>query len=91
MISLSNQQLIAIEKAITLSEHDRETMKQDMNELKNAMNAFRLEFKQFTESLDNRYAKKSSVDKLWTIVWSVIAFFFTGAGGVVISLIFIKP
>lgn len=42
------------------------------------------------DSLDNRYAKKASVDKLWTIVWSVIGFFFMGAGGAILSLILIK-
>ncbi len=90
MVTISNKQLLEIEKAILLSQEDRKNMKQDMNELKDSMNEFRSEFKQFTQSLDNRYAKKSSVDKLWSIVWAVIGFFFVWAGGAILSLIFIK-
>lgn len=90
MVSITNKQLLEIEKAILLSQEDRKNMKKDMEEIKDAMNEFRSEFKQFTESLDNRYAKKSSVDKLWSIVWAVIGFFFVGAGGAILSLIFIK-
>jgi len=42
------------------------------------MKAFQVEFKEFTNSLDNKYAKKSSVDKLRHIVWLVIGAGFAG-------------
>ena len=28
-------------------------------------------------TLDEKYAKKNSVDRLWVIVWSIIGFVFT--------------
>lgn len=90
MISISTKQLLEIEKAIALSIQDRQEMKKDLENLTENVNGFRDEFRKFAEGLDNRYAKKTSVDKLWSIVRAVIAFFFTGAGGVIISLIFIK-
>ena len=90
MISISTKQLLEIEKAIALSIQDRQEMKKDLENLTENVNAFRDEFRKFAEGLDNRYAKKTSVDKLWSIVRAVIEFFFTGAGGVILSLIFIK-
>ena len=90
MISISTEQLLEIKTAIALSIQERQEMKKDLENLTENVNAFRDEFRKFVEGLDNRYAKKTSVDKLWSIGRAVIAFFFTGAGGVIISLIFIK-
>lgn len=42
----------------------------------------------FEGGMDNKYAKKQSVDRLWTIVWGIIGLFFTGAGVVLINKIF---
>ena len=91
MTSITNKQLWEIEKAIALSEQDRKSMKEDMIELKEWYKEISWKIDQLVSSLDNRYAKKSSVDKLWAIVWSVIGFFFVGAGGAIMSLILIKP
>lgn len=90
MVTISNQQISNIEKAIALSETDRQRMKEDMKELKDWYKTISSKIDQLVESLDNRYAKKASVDKLWTIVRSVIWFFFVWAGGAILSLIFIK-
>ncbi len=90
MATISNQQISNIEKAIALSETDRQRMKEDMKELKDWYKIISSKIDQLVESLDNRYAKKASVDKLWTIVRSVIGFFFVWAGGAILSLIFIK-
>lgn len=90
MATISNQQISNIEKAIALSETDRQRMKEDMKELKDWYKTISSKIDQLVESLDNRYAKKASVDKLWTIVRSVIGFFFVWAGGAILSLIFIK-
>ena len=90
MVSLSSKQLAEIQTAIALSEKDREVMKQDMKELKDWYKTISSKIDQLVESLDNRYAKKASVDKLWTIVRSVIGFFFVWAGGAILSLIFIQ-
>lgn len=87
---MSNQQISSIEKAIALSETDRQRMKEDMKELKDWYKTISSKIDQLVESLDNRYAKKASVDKLWTIVRSVIGFFFVWAGGAILSLIFIQ-
>ena len=90
METISNKQIADIEKAIILSEQDRKSMKEDMQELKEWYKLMSWKLDQFIEKLDNRYAKKASVDKLWTIVRSVIGFFFVWAGGAILSLIFIQ-
>lgn len=90
MVSISSKQLAEIQTAIALSEKDREVMKQDMQELKEWYKNISSKIDQLVESLDNRYAKKASVDRLWSIVWAVIGFFFVWAGGAILSLIFIQ-
>lgn len=93
MVSISSKQLLEIEKAIILSEKDRESIKKDMEELKEMNKILNWKFDMIIErfsKLDVIFAKKTSVDRLWNIVWSVIGFVFVWAGGAFLSLIFIQ-
>jgi len=87
MNTKESQRLAEIEKAIVLSIKDREQMKEDLKEIKQDMKVFQVEFKEFTNSLDDKYAKKSSVDKLRHIVWLVIGAGFAGLWGALIKLL----
>lgn len=69
---------------------DMKYTKEKVDKIENHITSIDEKLDSLIEGLDNRYAKKASVDKLWTIVWSVIGFFFMGAGGAILSLIFIK-
>lgn len=65
-------------------------MKENFAELKHDLGNVNQKLDQLKIDMENTYAKKASVDKLWTIVWSVIGFFFVGAGSAILSLILIK-
>lgn len=41
----------------------------------------------FIKTLDDKYAKKNSVDRLWVIVWSIIGFVFTSLWVALITLL----
>ena len=65
-------------------------MKKDMKDWFNMVNISINEIKRymFEGGMDDKYAKRKSVDRLWTIVWSVIGFISLWVGGALLSQIF---
>jgi hypothetical protein len=41
----------------------------------------------FIETAEEKFARKDSVKKLWTIVWSIIGFFFLALGTTIIAIV----
>lgn len=41
----------------------------------------------FIETAEDKFARRDSVKKLWTIVWSIITFFFLSFGTIVIAMV----
>jgi hypothetical protein len=41
----------------------------------------------FISTAEDKFARKDSVKKLWTIVWSIIGFFFVALGTTIVAIV----
>ena len=76
-----------VEKQIKDFERDWIILKQQQDYMKEKIEKIEEILVSFIKSADTKYAQKSSVDRLWAIVWAVIAFVFAGLGGCILTLL----
>ena len=62
-------------------------MKEWFDKLEKKMQGFDEKLDHLVEKMDQRYASKSSLDKLWGIVWGVIGFVFVALGWALMRLL----
>lgn len=58
---------------ITALEVNQNNLMKEISEIKADVKELLAKF----ENLDNKYATKSSVNRIWVIIWSIIGFFAT--------------
>lgn len=55
-------------------------MEKQLNRIEEKLDAF-------IETAEDKFARKDSVKKLWTIVWSIIGFFFLALGTTIVAIV----
>lgn len=76
-----------LSERIVVLETNSSYMTKEINHIKNTVNSIEQKMDNFTEKLDKKYAKKTSVDKIRRIIWGIIAFFFVGVWGVLLKML----
>ena len=73
--------------SVALYNKDNDFMKKEILKIGSKIDKLEEKFDLFSEQMESKYAKKSSVDKLRVIVWTVIGVVFTAVWGAILSLV----
>jgi len=75
------------DKRDVLQTNEIAMLKDWINKIDLKVDKIDIKLDKFINTLDKEYAKKSSVNRLWTIVWSIVAFVFTSLGIVIVAMV----
>ncbi len=73
--------------ATTTQKVQIELIKQEQTYMNKKIDNIETMMQKFIDSADEKYASKDSIDRVWKIIWGVIAFAFVAMGWVLMEAI----